>query len=488
MPCRTSTSGTRADDRCHARLAGTARCRGGRGPGRYRGARRASPRRPIAGRVGPGGRRAARPRRAGHRLGQVRGVLDGRPGPARRGVRPHARGLATAGPHAQPGGRRRALRAQGGHPQLVQLRRLGRHPGRPGRGPPRRPAHQPRAARQPPVRRRGPAVAAPPPGHARHRRGALHLELGSRLPTRLPTHRRPPDRPPGPAGAGDHGHRQRPGHRRRGRPARTRPPRPAGHAGPHVPAPVGGAPARDSSRPMRGSTSTCPSSPARASSTPPPCGRPPTWARTSSAGATTSAPTTDSSRPRPARRIEEELRDNRIKAVVATSALGMGYDKPDLGFVVHVGSPGSPVDYYQQVGRAGRALDTAQVVLIPTPADEGIWHYFAHASIPRVDDAEAVLTALARSGDAMTVPRLAATTGVRDNRLELLVKVLAVEGAVRRTEAGWESTGEAWAYDERALCRPARRPRARVRPHARLCALQPLPRWRAARGPRRPGV
>ncbi len=151
----------------------------------------------------------------------------------------------------------------------------------------------------------------------------------------------------------------------------------------------------------------------------------------------------------PARQaIEEELRDNRIKAVVATSALGMGYDKPDLGFVVHVGSPGSPVDYYQQVGRAGRALDTAQVVLIPTPADEGIWHYFAHASIPRVDDAEAVLTALARSGDAMTVPRLAATTGVRDNRLELLVKVLAVEGAVRRTEAGWESTGEPWTYDD----------------------------------------
>ena len=150
----------------------------------------------------------------------------------------------------------------------------------------------------------------------------------------------------------------------------------------------------------------------------------------------------------PARQaIEEELRDNRLKAVVATSALGMGYDKPDLGFVVHVGSPGSPVDYYQQVGRAGRALDTAQVVLIPTPADEGIWHYFAHASIPRVDDAAAVLTALARSGDAMTVPRLAATTGVRDNRLELLVKVLAVEGAVRRTEAGWESTGEAWTYD-----------------------------------------
>ncbi|MBK9740301.1 MAG: RecQ family ATP-dependent DNA helicase [Actinobacteria bacterium] len=145
--------------------------------------------------------------------------------------------------------------------------------------------------------------------------------------------------------------------------------------------------------------------------------------------------------------IEEELRDNRIKAVIATSALGMGYDKPDLGFVIHVGSPGSPVDYYQQVGRAGRALDSAQVVLLPTPADENIWRYFATASIPREDDADAVLRALADSGAALTVPRLSVLTGLRDNRLELLVKVLAVEGAVRRTEAGWEATGQPWRYD-----------------------------------------
>ena len=81
-------------------------------------------------------------------------------------------------------------------------------------------------------------------------------------------------------------------------------------------------------------------------------------------------------------RIEAALKANELKAVVATSALGMGYDKPDLAFCIHVGSPSSPVDYYQQVGRAGRALDTAQVVLIPTPADDGIWRYFATASIP----------------------------------------------------------------------------------------------------------
>ena len=78
---------------------------------------------------------------------------------------------------------------------------------------------------------------------------------------------------------------------------------------------------------------------------------------------------------------------NELKAVVATSALGMGYDKPDLAFCVHVGSPASPVDYYQQVGRAGRALDTALVVLLPGEADERIWEYFATATIPDPDEA-----------------------------------------------------------------------------------------------------
>ena len=125
----------------------------------------------------------------------------------------------------------------------------------------------------------------------------------------------------------------------------------------------------------------------------------------------------------------------------------MGYDKPDLGFVVHVGSPGSPVDYYQQVGRAGRALDTAQVVLIPTPADEGIWRYFATASIPREDDAGAVLAELGAAGGALSIPALEAATGIRRGRLELLVKVLAVEGAVERTVEGWQATGRPWTYD-----------------------------------------
>ena len=60
----------------------------------------------------------------------------------------------------------------------------------------------------------------------------------------------------------------------------------------------------------------------------------------------------------------------------------MGYDKPDLGFVVHVGAPPSPVSYYQQVGRAGRAIEHAHAVLLPSDADSGVWDYFATATIP----------------------------------------------------------------------------------------------------------
>src|ERR1700712_2822099 len=73
---------------------------------------------------------------------------------------------------------------------------------------------------------------------------------------------------------------------------------------------------------------------------------------------------------------EEDLLNNRVKALIATSALGMGFDKPDLGFVVHLGAPASPIAYYQQVGRAGRGVERATVVLLPGSEDQDIWNYF----------------------------------------------------------------------------------------------------------------
>ncbi len=144
-------------------------------------------------------------------------------------------------------------------------------------------------------------------------------------------------------------------------------------------------------------------------------------------------------------RIEDQLRANLVKAVVATSALGMGYDKPDLAFCIHVGSPSSPVAYYQQVGRAGRALDTAVAVLLPAETDPGIWEYFATSSIPNPEHAAATLRAT--SLIARSVVALEDETGIRRGRLDALLKILAVDGAVERTPDGWIATGQAWEYD-----------------------------------------
>ena len=143
--------------------------------------------------------------------------------------------------------------------------------------------------------------------------------------------------------------------------------------------------------------------------------------------------------------VEDRLRANDLKAVVATSALGMGYDKPDLAFCFHVGSPSSPVAYYQQVGRAGRALDEAMAVLLPAETDEEIWQFFATAGVPDEERVGKILSAL--SERSMAVLELENATTIRRGRLEGLLKILAVEGAVQKTGSTWTRTATPWIYD-----------------------------------------
>ncbi|MDV7134899.1 RecQ family ATP-dependent DNA helicase [Williamsia muralis] len=145
--------------------------------------------------------------------------------------------------------------------------------------------------------------------------------------------------------------------------------------------------------------------------------------------------------------LEADLLANRVKALVATSALGMGFDKPDLGFVVHLGAPSSPIAYYQQVGRAGRSTASAEVILLPGSEDQEIWRYFASVAFPPEALVRRVIEALDTERPQST-PALEPLVDLGRSRLEMVLKVLDVDGAVRRVKGGWLGTGQPWTYDE----------------------------------------
>ena len=144
---------------------------------------------------------------------------------------------------------------------------------------------------------------------------------------------------------------------------------------------------------------------------------------------------------------EDDLLANRVKALVATSALGMGFDKPDLGFVVHLGSPSSPIAYYQQVGRAGRGVEHAEVLLLPGKEDEAIWEYFASLAFPPEDLVRRTLDVIAHADKPLSLPALEPLVELRRSRLETMLKVLDVDGAVKRVRGGWIATGQPWTYE-----------------------------------------
>ena len=159
---------------------------------------------------------------------------------------------------------------------------------------------------------------------------------------------------------------------------------------------------------------------------------------------------TGSTPPPDRERIEADLKANRLTAVVATSALGMGYDKGDLAFVIHLGAPSSPIAYYQQVGRAGRAIDSARAVLLPSPEDRAIWNYFDSTAFPREEVVRQVLDAIEAEGP-IKMTQLESAVNLRRGRLEALLKVLDVEGAVERRGTAWVRTAQPWQYDAERL-------------------------------------
>ena len=141
-------------------------------------------------------------------------------------------------------------------------------------------------------------------------------------------------------------------------------------------------------------------------------------------------------------RLEDALLENRVKALVATVALGMGYDKPDLAFVIHYQTPQSVVHYYQQVGRAGRGLDNAYGVLLSGAEDTEITDFFINSAFPTQSEVYQVLTALESEPAGLSVPQLLQVVNVNHSRVVQTTKLLSLEAPAPIAKIGttWQLT------------------------------------------------
>lgn len=144
--------------------------------------------------------------------------------------------------------------------------------------------------------------------------------------------------------------------------------------------------------------------------------------------------------------VEQRLLNNEVKALVATVALGMGFDKPDLGFVIHFQRPGSVVAYYQQVGRAGRAVESAFGVLLSGKEDDEIQQYFINTAFPPVPVMQNVLKVLERSGP-LSLDQIGAELNYSRGAIEKALKLLEVDGALQHQRSGYLRTANRWEPD-----------------------------------------
>ena len=140
--------------------------------------------------------------------------------------------------------------------------------------------------------------------------------------------------------------------------------------------------------------------------------------------------------------LEQALLNNDVKALVATTALGMGFDKPDLAFVIHYQTPGSVVAYYQQVGRAGRALDAAYGVLLSGREDKEITDYFIRSAFPKREEAAEVLAVLEEEPAGLSIPEIETKVNISRGRIQNTIQLLSLESPAPIAKLGtkWQLT------------------------------------------------
>lgn len=151
--------------------------------------------------------------------------------------------------------------------------------------------------------------------------------------------------------------------------------------------------------------------------------------------------------------LEDQLLDNQVKALVATSALGMGFDKPDLAFVIHYQRPGSVVHYYQQVGRAGRAVDNAFGILLSGQEDDDIIDFFIRSAFPPEAHVDEVLKALEESDNGLSIPSLETKLNLNRGQITKVLKILALESPAPVIKQGtcWARTAINYQPDRQKI-------------------------------------